>query len=919
MLSQLKSLFRRPLDLFARHISSSLPAVPGGTYGEQMLSHLAKTFANSKHPLERGDLERYARQKYEARHPELFETDIPEDIEQPIEIDGRLITGERLHVLAYRRLSTDNLVTLFNARITATKKSLTVVAALVVFIGAACLASALALGGLALYATPKTEVSVPDYVSTKANKAQLQRDVWGAADKQAALAEARKAGDERAAEARKAAESANAWARVWQIAASGVMFMSVIAAWAMGTSGIMMIVAAIAAWFVLRPAGIRGAVNVLIDDPDLTVETKESVVRWKSRLEKHRNQLLAYRNQIAQIKRDDELIPELKGWAIELGRGSGTLAFRGAMVGYQSGQPVRIRPEDLHQNMMVVGGIGSGKTFSVLEPMMRQTIELGQHLVKTGAKLKAATVVMGGKGNEWITAQEIGEAKGANVKIIGTKEGEFGFDLFDSLEPHIVSSILRSVMDQLAGGKGGSSDPIWSQTAQMIIEAATTIARAWEVTDGGRRRAVETGERIYSPVHVYALAMSIREPEGLLHQAVCDIADECEKTYDDENAASHMKPLMSPDLWDAIVYLRKELLSFPEATVGSFLANVSNVLRGFTSMADIRRAFGGCSGDTLDINNIFDGGAVTAVDLSPIEHGDYGRVAAIMIKSRIYNHAKTQNLTDKHIRFKRKVFFFIDEFQEIITRGGFLSEAGTLLNTSREAGLCVIAATQGIPALYNSLGESSGGFSIKNLTEMFRTVLCLQVTGHENLELMQTLAGKAMRSNVIDDDQYESAMARRLELGDDSMATEAVDPVDIDESEALAMLAKGAAKTGPIKAGTAKDHRFDWEMAQSHFVAGPGILGQALSAGQSKTVDIIEKIKSVRWRAEDKRDAFMSAGNEMQNLITEEDPQTFGRGQGFFLCQVGGHQRMDIIRLDHTLGSLPKAKPVPMWDEIRAA
>lgn len=917
MLSKLKSLFRRPLDLFARHISSSLPAVPGGTYGEQMLSHLAKTFADSKHPLERGDLEQYARQKYQARHPEIFEPDIPEDIEQPIEIDGRLITGERLHVLAYRRLSTDNLVTLFNARITATKKSLTVVAALVVFIGAACLASALALGGLALYATPKTEVSVPDYVSTKANKAQLQRDVWGAADKQAALAEARKAGDERAAEARKAAESANTWARVWQVVASGVMFLSVIAAWAMGTTGLMMIVAAIAAWFVLRPAGIRGAVNVLIDDPDLTVETKESVVRWKSRLEKHRNQLLAYRNQIAQIKRDDELIPELKGWAIELGKGSGTLAFRGAMVGYQSGQPVRIRPEDLHQNMLVVGGIGSGKTFSVLEPMMRQTIELGQHLVKTGAKLKAATVVMGGKGNEWITAKEIGEAKGANVKIIGTKNGEFGFDLFDSLEPHIVSSILRSVMDQLAGGKGGSSDPIWSQTAQMIIEAATTIARAWEVTDGGRRRAVETGERIYSPVHVYALAMSIREPEGLLHQAVCDIADECEKTYDDENAAPHMKPLMSPDLWDAIVYLRKELLSFPEATVGSFLANVSNVLRGFTSMADIRRAFGGCSGDTLDINNIFDGGTVTAVNLSPIVHGDYGRVATIMIKSRIYNHAKTENLTDKHIRHKRKLFVFLDEVQSIMTRGGELSEIG-LMNTSRESGLCLICATQGVPALYSALGIGSGEFGIKNFTEMFRTVLCLQVTGHENLELMQTLAGKAMRSNVIDDDQYESAMARRLELGDESMATEAIEPVDIDEAEALAMLAKGAAKTGPIKAGTAKDHRFDWEMAQSHFVAGPGILGQALSAGQSKTVDIIEKIKSVRWRAEDKRDAFMSAGNEMQNLITEEDPQTFGRGQGFFLCQVGGHQRMDIIRLDHTLGSLPKAKPVPMWDEIRA-
>lgn len=857
---------RLVVNAIKRRIAGYIDTTPD-QFGDEIVSRLDKKFAKHEDALVAGRLEEHSKKAYPAsKFPELY-SDIPADIRRPIIIDGRLITGERLTHLVPRRLSIATVTDLYNMLLA---KSAAMSAASIVF--GVLLATT-------VFSFAKTLVN--EYVSMAAQIDGKDRFKMTAELVPSMIQDVLPGQD-----AAKIAADWNEgnWSIIEYLSSGAGSVVNLIYQPVLYVSMLLLVASIsymIATWRGMNPGRIAGWVTKILEKEEmLRAETVESVVRWKKRIDVRKNSWKGYRNQIAQANRD-------KSPLIKLGDGTGTMLFRGALAGYLPGQDVALSMDDTHQNILILGGTGSGKTFSVITPIIAQTIKnikAGTTLDANGNRITQAIFATCGKGVLWQDVQELANKNEMECRIIGCKDGQYGVDLFGGLEPHIVSSTLNAIMSQVSGNR--SSDPFWMQMACQIVDAATRIARAWEVTEGGIEYVKKTRERIYSPVGVYALARSVREPDGLLYRAIEDITTAYEE--DPESIAV----FCTPDLWSACELLRKDMPNFPGETLGSFLSNVTNMMNGFTSLHALRKSFGGCSGSNIiDISTVFKDGSITAVDLSQNEWGDAGRICNIFVKTRIYHMAASRQLKDNTIGKREKLLFVMDECQDLMTAGGGGYSETTFLNKSRSTGMSFLCGTQTLAAMYQAFGEAAGGQTTKNLVDQFRTKIFLAAEGQETIGYMQELAGTAMRSTVADFDQYESFFAERMENNKFSEDVDYIKPFELSESEVNEIIVNFAERQ---EVDIATKKMVSIENDFSRFFRADFRGGNPQSG--SPAVDMTEKLKSIIWRAEDKRKAMMTEGKSDENLIQTGDLIS-GRGLAFAYIQRAGGVKMDIIEL----------------------
>lgn len=855
------------MRFFRTHLANYIGSTPE-QFGDEVVARLNQQYKGHADALLGGRIAEHSENMYpRAKYPELY-SDMPEDVRRPIILDGRLITGERLSHLVPRRLSVSTVTDLYAMML---GKSSAMVIGAIVFgaLLSTTLFSVIDSAVESYVAQAESSEGNDRFEMTADLVAAIYRDVLPGQDA-----------------AKLAAEwNENNWS-VAEYLSSGAGSVINLAYQPVLFGSLLLLLVSIsymiAATRGLNPARISGWVTKILEKEELLrAETVESVVRWKKRMDVRANSMKGYRNQFLQARKD-------KSPLIKLGDGTGSMLFRGALNGYLPGQDVSLSMDDAHQNILVLGGTGSGKTYSTLIPIISQTldnIKAGATLDANGKKITQAVFSTCGKGVLWQDVQALAARKDMQCRIIGCKEGQFGVDLFGGLEPHIVSSTLNSIMSQVSGNR--SSDPFWMEMACQIINAATRVARAWEVTDGGMEYVRKTRERIYSPVGVYALARSLREADGLLYRAINDIVE----TFEEDPEA--IAVFCTPDLWSACELLRKDMPAFPEQTLGSFLSNVTNMMNGFTSLQSLRKSFGGCAGSNiLDISTIFEDGSITAVDLSQSEWGDAGRICNIFVKTRLYHLAASRQLRDIEIGKREKLLCVMDECQDLMTAGGGGYSETTFLNKSRSTGMSFVCGTQTMAALYQAFGEAAGGQTTKNVVDQFRTKIFLAAEGQETISYMQELAGMSMRSTVTDYDQHESFFAERMENGKFDLEVDDIKPFELGADELVSVVANFAEARG-VNIETKKLVSTDKDM--DLFYRADFVGGNPQQAG-SPAVDMTEKLKAIMWRAEDKRKSLMSEGRSDENLIQTGD-LTAGRGLAFAYVQRAGGVKMDIIEL----------------------
>lgn len=790
-----------------------------------------RVFGDNADPLKAGDLEAVAQQRYpKERYPHLWMTDIPEDLERPLVIDGRLPDGSSPASLAPAFVDTELVGQAYRRAVLA---------------GLFWLAAGLAIWQPQLYFGGVAEAPARGAGQASTAGVQLYEDVWDQATQKAKLTEQAEL-QTQVLENRRAAIAASAPNGTLTVLAFAMLVF-------LGT------------WRGL----VRDAAQQKIEP--LRRQNKESVLTWKYRLPERDMQYRAYLAQLQVIK-DFDHSP-----VVDLGHASGMFRFRGQLSAPEKGQPMRYSLTDMAQHTLLLGGTGEGKTRTIIKPVVAQLLAL-----RAQAKDKRAIsfYCTDGKAVLWRDIKETAEkaGQGEDVRVIGcdADRGEYGVDLMEGVEPQLLADIVASVMRQVSASAGDASD-FWPAMASDLIRNSAVIARAWECTDNGMERLRQTGERIYSLVTIYHLAVD----EELQERAVRAILDALQDDAQWPYIAAHA----TAELMDAIRYMRgPQWMHLANDTKSGIIANTRKALAPFASSMRLRAAFASGAADRLiSIDQAW--GSICLVNISALEYGVAGRVVNVMLKTLLYTEARQREMTNPQIGHLEKMVFIADEFQDLITADVAGMSDSNFWNVARSAGAIGFISTQGMASLEQAVGR----IAAENFALQMRSKIFLRVEDPSTMQYAKTLAGKALRSYTFEAGRHESYEALVRETGHDPLTAGPARLVELPDNY-LGALASGWSQVHRAALPVSFDTwRAAFDVDRRFIPSGSMFSG----AGDTR----LAAEQAAAWRQEDKALSYMSEGTHEADVLRDEDIVGMGRAHAYVYLQRAGAARQDLVEI----------------------
>ena len=813
---------------------------------EKLEAFFDARFRNNKRDLLRGDIEAYAARRWpKERFPHLWLEGIPEDLKRPLVVDGRMIDGSApASVMAPNYIDTVLVGQAFRRAVLA--------GLFWALIGVLVWHPQTYLGKFASVVQAQAGGGYPQSQQQTNNRrelgAGLQEDAW---DFETVNAKMRAQGElqDKVLESRREAIMASA--------PGGSI-----------TSVLFGILVFFGTWRALINAAAQQRVE------PLRAQQKESIVRWKYRLDQREMEYKAY---LAQLKTAMEWD---KTDLIDIGKASGMFRYRGQLGAPIQGQSMRYTLQDMNQGTLTLGGTGEGKSRAIIVPVVKQILAIRKRKMEAGDARAISIYGTDGKAVLWRDIKQAAEdmGQGDDVRVIGCNEsaGEFGVDLLEGVDPQLVADIIRSVMRQTKGE--GASDSFWPDMAAEIIRHAAVVARAWELTDDGMELVGISGERIYSLVMIYQLALDPQLQERAVKAVLAAIEDSAQWPI--------LEPLANIELFDSIRYMRSQWITLADATKTGITANITNAMAPFASNAKLRASF--ASGRSQNLISIAEAwGTICLVNVSSLEYGIAGRIVNVMCKTLLYTEARKREMIDPTIGFREKMLFVADEFQDLITADiAGLSDAN-FWNVARSAGIIGFVASQGMASLEQAIGRVSS----ENFALQMRNKIILRVEDPGTMEYTKKLAGKSLRSYTFESHRHESYDSMVRETGHDPMQAGPARIIELPDNY-IGALASGWLQVHKASLPLSFD---TWKAAVEvdlRFVpAGGGFMssddGSATLAAKQQAY----------WRAEDKSLAYMADGNHEGDVLRDEDLISMGRAHCYVYLQRAGSTRQDIVEI----------------------
>lgn len=376
-----------------------------------------------------------------------------------------------------------------------------------------------------------------------------------------------------------------------------------------------------------------------------------------------------------------------------LGDSTGRLAQLGHGTSLASEQHVSLTLEDAAQNILILGGIGSGKTTRVVHPLLLQLLDQ-----------RCGGLIFDVKGDFHHAVRQFSQETGQPVITLGP--GHTPLNLLAGLTPEMAASFLKSVL-LLADPHPGSS--FW-------IESATELCRN------------SLGLLSFIPHH-YSLKGLYRYLFNTSFQA--EIADglETKRAHltEEERGTLEAFEEYQRDLYDRL----------DEKVKAGMFATLAQVLSPFNQPA-LTKAFCTASPENTDkgLAAVLTG-SVFLVNLPLATWGLGAKVVYTLIKLRFYN--LMQQRTRQAPSALHPVFFLCDEFQEIVSANKDGLSDLNFWDKSRSSKTIGIVSAQAISSFYAALGNRDLADA---LCQNFRQKLCFRTEDLNTLQYFQTLADK---------------------------------------------------------------------------------------------------------------------------------------------------------------------------------
>ncbi len=306
------------------------------------------------------------------------------------------------------------------------------------------------------------------------------------------------------------------------------------------------------------------------------IPTKDSRVGFS----KKRHELNRYINTLSKRVGESRRYRGMKLPTVRLGMSTGEFRDAGLQDGLEKGTPLEVAVNDLYMNFAILGGTGSGKTSSILAPVIRQ---LFIHR-RSGAIGLFGMYVSDAKGVFYVDIKQIALEEGlplSDIIVIGTGNDQYGVHLTKGVPPELLPALISSIMATVEGGsKGGGGSAFYEGMFNIVATHIAVLLDAYDRSPAGSRFTATEHRSIYCIERMYEMLTN----EPALETMIKDLLTEVEQ-------AGNAAKFFSKAAADAVDYFNGPWQDIEADTKSNLKATVQKNLGGLMSNPAIKARF----------------------------------------------------------------------------------------------------------------------------------------------------------------------------------------------------------------------------------------------------------------------------------------------------------------------------------------
>lgn len=368
-----------------------------------------------------------------------------------------------------------------------------------------------------------------------------------------------------------------------------------------------------------------------------------------------------------------------------------------------TGKTVFIPEKSLYQNILITGGIGTGKTASAMYPFTRQLIKYQ----KDNISKKLGFLILDVKGNYYLKVKEFAkEYDRLNDVIVIELNGKYTYNPLD--KPNLKASILANrIKTILLLFSPNNSESYWLDKAEQVIENFITLCRIYNngyVTFEELHKLVTDKKYYLQKLHIARKVFL----SGLL----------------DEYSIY--------DLLSSISFIEKDFFSLDDRTFNILKSEITRITNCFVSDYEVLKTF--CPTKSKEnfygFEDVINKGKIVVLNLNIGKYRNLSKIIAAYLKLDFQTDVISQLSTS----VKRPMVFISDEYQEYVT-----SSDADFFAQSREAKCINIVATQSYTSLLHTLNNQ---YSVKVIVQNLVNKLWFRTDDIFTIEDAQKQIGK---------------------------------------------------------------------------------------------------------------------------------------------------------------------------------
>jgi len=379
---------------------------------------------------------------------------------------------------------------------------------------------------------------------------------------------------------------------------------------------------------------------------------------------------------------------------VTLGTSTGFLSERGHYSGIKTGSPLHLSPADVCKNIVIFGGIGSGKTTRFINPLLHQV------LVQD-----VSALIFDIKGDFRREVDHISGSVGRSYRVVG--DGGMTLNLFRGCTPEVAASYLKSCF--IVSGSTSGDGAFWAETATNYCRNILSLIRLAK----GDYSIAGLADLVFSEAKRLETLKATREREQ----------------SGDMDAKEQR-------VWNAVLgYFVETVNKWDDKFRGNVQGTCEAVLNPFVS-PDLVDAFS-VSGEhgEADLCDLLNKPEIFLVNLPRHKFGANGaRFAYLLIKLRFMTMmAERRSRSD--VNQSRYISFFCDEYQGIVDS---VSDTD-FWDKSRSSKCFGILSMQGYSSLVQAVGNPKTADAI---AQNWRQRAIARTEDGATIEMAQRLLGQ---------------------------------------------------------------------------------------------------------------------------------------------------------------------------------